>query len=159
MDISLEQSLDAELIRSIVTIDEIFKVAYPHDKPGDFYPEVSGRSGWFVVTTNSELAGIIHCVQETSATVCIHPYLLESKRRYCRDMMREFYLWFLDTPEEFNKIVAYIPECYEKTINFAHKVGFIDEGYRKAAYNKDNTFIGVCHLGITKKEIEEYLNV
>ena len=119
-----------------------------------FDPVINDKNGWFLVTNSSEFIGLLRVEQINNATLCIHPYLTPKNKRYGHEMMKEFFDLFLSYPERINKVVCFIPEYFKRTINFAHKVGFIAEGYLKDSYNRDNQFFGVCVLGITREEIE-----
>lgn len=160
MDISLKQTFDAELIESIMSIDEIANAAADSIYFSNcFTPRIDELNGWLICYEGKELAGIINLHHENSTTLQIHPYMLNSKKKYCRDMMRALYNWFVsEVPMHVNKITANIPECYKKTVNFSRKVGFIEEGYRKEGYNSGDEYFGVYLMGITRKEIEGYLN-
>lgn len=155
MDFSLNQTFDIELIAAIMALPEVMDKA--SNQAVDFYiPDVSDSSGWFVGFCDGRLSGIINATHINANTIEIHPYCLDAKSS--RMMISEFYKIFLKFPKDLNKIICRIPESFTKTVNFAKRLGFIDEGFLKESYNVDGEFVGVHVLGITRQEIEVYLN-
>jgi RimJ/RimL family protein N-acetyltransferase len=73
--------------------------------------------------------------------------------------MKEFYEWVLENTEDrINKINVSIPENDKRVINFAKKVGFKKEGLNRDSYMKNGTIYAQQNLGITRSEIEDYIN-
>jgi len=155
MGFSLKQTKDPELIASIMNMPEIMEKA-TNQVAINYSLEINDRSGWFIGYCDGRLSGIINAHHVNANTIEIHPYCIHP--RSSRTLIKEFYKICLNYPDQLNKVICKIPECFKKTVNFARRVGFIDEGYLKESYNRDNKFIGVHVLGITRNEIEEYLN-
>ena len=155
MAVSLKQTYDIDLIASIMALPEVLEKA-SNQVDVSYIPEVSENSGWFLGYHKGALIGIIHAKHVNPNAIEIHPYSLNIKTS--RELIKEFYRVFIDLPDQVNKIICLIPESFKKTINFARRLGFIDEGYLKESYNSDNKFIGVYILGITREEIEVYLD-
>jgi RimJ/RimL family protein N-acetyltransferase len=156
MGISIKQVFDKDLIRSVMLTPEIQEKASSHYVDG-FNPLIDDKNGWFLFTLEDSLVGIINAHHVNSTTLQIHPYILKEHAKESRNALKAFYEWVLPN-ESINKLICMIPDCFKCTINFAHKVGFIDEGYLKDSYNRDNQLYGVAVLGITRPEIEEYIN-
>lgn len=155
MGVSLKQVFDIDQILSIMTLPEVKSKAFSGNVDL-FTPIVNSESGWFIGINNGQLVGIINAIQINPVTIEFHPYSIN--KLTSRELIKSFYGYFLKTPREVNKLICMIPECFPKTVNLALRTGFIDEGYLKESYNRDNKLYGVRVFGITKQEIEAFLN-
>jgi RimJ/RimL family protein N-acetyltransferase len=155
MDISV--TLDMQMVRDILMEPDIWERAAEDgvDKES-FYPGTDAFSIWLLCLEENEAIGIILVHTDTSVSVKMHPYLRKKHRQKGRAMMKAFYEWMLESTDT-NKINVTIPECEQKVINFAKKVGFKKEGLNRDSYQKNGQLYGQQNLGITRHEIEEYL--
>lgn len=155
---NLEMTQDMDLVKSILFIPEIWeRAAEDGANQNEYEPSCGNMSGWLIVAEKEKPLGIILAHYDNTATLKIHPYLLKAFRFRGREMMNLLYEWFLSLPEKLSKIIISIPETEKKVKNFANKVGFIDEGFNRESYLKNGNLYGQWCLGITRKEIKEYL--
>lgn len=145
MGVSIKQSFDYDIIKSILQTDEM-KVFY------DEKPVINQDNGWFIVLSDGKLAGVIRAHHLNSCTIQIHIYMFKQFIRQSRKAIKEFVSWFIDTPESINKLVCMIPDHLKTTVNFAKKCGFRKEGYISESYMHNGEFVGMSIFGLTKKE-------
>lgn len=169
----LELCLDMALVKRIMTEPDIWERAAEDGVDADkWYPGTNEMTIWLLcveddgigengqLIDNNKIIGIILVHTDNSVSVKIHPYLRSKHREKGRSMMKEFYKWFLaNTKEDCNKINVSIPTYHTRVINFAKKVGFQKEGINRDSYQKGGQLYGQQNLGITRKEIGEYLDV
>ena len=158
MDISLEVTQDMDLVKSIITIGELWDKACDFDlKAEDYYPTANHLNAWLLPMIDTEIIGIYLAHVYNSATLQVHPYILSKYNKFCRDSMRAFFGWFLGLTPGMVKLIAAIPACYMSTYNFAKKMGFQDEGINRLSYRRDDKIFDIYNMGITREEIAEYL--
>jgi RimJ/RimL family protein N-acetyltransferase len=149
-----------ELVRAIMTEPEIWDRASEDGIDQEtWYPGTDGFSIWLLCVEDNTPIGVILLHTDNSTTLKMHPYLRKAHRTRGRDMMKEFYEWVLENTEDrINKINVSIPENDKRVINFAKKVGFKKEGLNRDSYMKNGTIYAQQNLGITRSEIEDYIN-
>lgn len=158
--IKIELATDMDQVREIVIQPDIWeRISEEGIEPEDFYPVNDNFTGWFLCLEENEPIGIILVHTDNSISIKMHPYLRSKHREKGRIMMKAFYTWFLEnTEKKVNKINVSIPIFHKRVINFAKKVGFKKEGVNRDSYRKDGQLYGQQNLGITRNEIEEYLD-
>lgn len=148
---------DMGLIREIVTTPYIWeRAAEDGIDPDDFYPTQDAMSVWLVCEKDNKPIGLILLHTDTSISVKMHIYLIKEYRKCGFDMMMAFYRWFLDNTHVL-KITAFIPQIYKEVVKFAKKVGMKHEGLMRDSYKVHGELCGQVMLGITRKEIEEFI--
>lgn len=153
--IKLHLTYNPNEIKCILSNPDIWERFSDGAELDGFEPMVGGNHQWLIVERDGAVIGIIYLIVETSCAVGIHPYLFKPERWHGREMMRAFYCWFLDNVnQECVKINATIPTCYQSAINFARKVGFVDEGVSRLSYRKGGKLFDRVILGITRGEVE-----
>lgn len=147
-------------VYKIVTSPDIWeRISEDGVRKEEFYPVTDALTYWLLCVEGNEIVGVILVHSDNSASVKIHPYLKKQFRKKGREMLVLFYEWFLiHAKENIHKVNACVPECYKSVINFAKKVGFKDEGFNRDSYLKNGILYGQVMLGITKSEIEDFLN-
>ena len=157
MDISIEPTSDMALVREIVTSEDIWARISDGVKSKDYYPSTDSTNQWLFVLNGDDIIGIIYVHCDTSCSLGVHPYLIKSQRKHSREMMREFYKWYLGSvPAKYVKINSVIPECFKSAINFAKKVGFTQEGVSRKSFINNTVLCDRIMLGITRKEVIEW---
>jgi len=87
----------------------------------------------------------------------IHAFILkEHREKWAKESGRVILHWCLDNLE-FNKLIAEIPAKYMNVVNFTRHQGFKDEGINRESFLKDGKIWDTYRLGMTRKEIEEWL--
>ena len=103
--------------------------------------------------------GLINVHVETGAMCRFHPYILRSHKANYDGMVKEFFSWFTDNmPKEAVKLNAIIPRIFKGAILAAEKAKMTMEGIDRDSYRHDN---GVCDrllFGITRAEIDQWVN-
>lgn len=100
---------------------------------------------------------VIYLRKTGCITVDVHVHFLpESRGETAVKTIKAFYRWFLEnTP--FRKLTAEVPECYPNVSNFCLKMGMTAEGINRSSYLKNGEELDQVNLGITRAEIEHYL--
>jgi len=130
--LNLEITKDMEKVKNFISIPEIWERASdPEMDKESYYPSCDDMTGWFMCTEKDKEIGIILVHYDNTTTLKIHPYILKEYRFMGRNVMKKLYEWFLTLPEQLNKIVI--------------------------TYFRNGKLYGQWCLGITRKEIREYL--
>lgn len=155
--LTVDITFDMDLVKSILIRPDIWERAAEDgiDKEA-FYPSYDSMSLW-LLCKDEENIGIILIHTDTSISIKIHPYLMEEHRERGREMMTEFYKWFLENTDT-HKINVIIPEPFRRVVNFSKKIGFKHEGFSEESYKKNGKIYGQYQLGITRNKVEEYLD-
>ena len=158
--IDIQMTTDMELVRSILVEPDIWERAAEDGIDQDtYYPGYGPMSAWLLCIEDDKPIGLILLHTDTCVSMKMHPYLRVEHRQKGRIMMRAFYKWMLEnTDDSINKVNVIIPEYEKKVINFAKKVGFKKEGFCRDSYLKNGQLYGQQNLGITRKEIGEFLD-
>jgi len=156
MDLTV--TTDMELVRAIMTEPDIWeRAAEDGVEMETWYPGYDSMTAWLLCIENESIVGVILMHTDTSVSIKMHPYLRKEHRSKGRDMMRSFYEWFLKNTDS-NKINVTIPINQRKVVNFSLKVGFKKEGICRQSHMKGGELHDIQHLGITRSEIEGYLD-
>ena len=144
-----------DMVKAVATIPEIWERFSDGANKAEYYPSNTDRDQWILIHENGVTIGLIyvHCL--TSVCLEMHPYLLKKYRHLGREMMRLFYLWFLESiPSSFQKIIVTIPHCFKPAVNMAVKTGFKSEGVNRHSYLFNGQYFDQEYLGITREEVE-----
>ncbi len=156
MDLSL--TIDMGLVRAIMTEPDIWdRCAEDGVEMEEWYPGYDSMTAWLLCIEDKDIIGVILMHTDTSVSIKMHPYLRKEHREKGRKMMKAFYEWVLENTDVM-KVNVTIPINQNIVVNFAKKVGFQKEGKSRLSYLKDGQLIDLQHLGITRIEIEEYLD-
>jgi RimJ/RimL family protein N-acetyltransferase len=95
-----------------------------------------------------------------SVTLEIHAHVLpEYRKQYSLETGDLVLKWIIEEgPEQYKKVIAQIPTCYPNVINFTLAHGFKKEGINRKSDIIDGILYDQVMLGITREEIEDYLN-
>ncbi len=158
--VKMELTIDLSLVREIMIEPEIWERASEDGVDQEsWYPGTDATTIWLFCIDDDGIIGIILLHVDNSVTLRMHPYLRAQHHQKGRDMMAAFYEWILENTEDrINKINVSIPEDQRKVINFSKRVGFQKEGVDRNSYRKDGKLYGRQNLGITRKQIGEYLS-
>lgn len=157
--ITLTHTTDMNLVRSFMILPEIWDVSVEDGINKDnFYPGCDEFSGWLLCEIDNEVAGLILVHNDNMTTIKVHPYMLKKYRQHGREMMKEFFKWFLESTNcRINKVVVSIPSCRKIVCNFARRIGFKFEGANKASYSYRGQIYDQLCFGLTKDQIKELL--
>jgi len=163
MDLSL--TVDMELVRAIMTEPDIWeRCAEDGVEMETWYPGYDSMTAWLLCVEDEDIIGVILMHTDTNVSIKTHPYLRKEHREKGRKMMKAFYEWVLENTDVMKVNVTIpidhvtIPIDQNIVVNFAKKVGFQKEGKSRLSYLKEGKLIDLQHLGITRTEIEAYLD-
>ncbi len=125
----------------------------------EFEPDVNDDC-WVEMIADGECAGVYHLHALNSCTLKIHAQMLpEFRKEYSLDSGRAILQWIIDnTDDSYQKVVAEVPTIYQNVIKFVIANGFKLEGINRLSYRKSGIIYDQCLMGITRPEIEEFLN-
>jgi len=66
--------------------------------------------------------------------------------------------WIIDNTPECKKVTAQIPVIYDNVRRFIEQFGFVQEGINRQSYQKAGKILDQWNYGITRPEIEAFLN-
>lgn len=156
--IDLFHTNDMSLVRDIMTTPEIWDQAVEDgtDK-NSFYPGQDGLCVWLLVKLKSKVIGVMLVNHDSLCSINIHPVLFKKYKRYARDMMKSFFIWVDNLPEQITKVNCSIPNHLKITQNAALKVGFKIEGVNRASFFKNGKAQDQTRYGLTREEIKGLL--
>lgn len=159
MDIRVRLLKDEKAIRSIVEDPRIMATIAENGCDGlgeEFY----GSNIWLGVYHKDDLAGCYNFHRENGSTLQIHIQILpEHRRDVASKSMKPMWEWFLSNVNpDFKKINCKIPAIYPNVKIFAMQCGFKKEGVNRLSYTKNGVIYDQTYLGITRNEVEGWLN-
>lgn len=125
----------------------------------DYDPEVEADC-WLMLDVDGENIGVYNVHAHNSTTIEVHAHVLpEFRQKHSHETGDLVLKWILEEgPEQYQKVIAQIPECYPNVIKFTMAHGFKKEGVNRQSDIVDGILCDQILLGITRSEIEEYLN-
>jgi RimJ/RimL family protein N-acetyltransferase len=162
MDISLiaTRTYDSALIKNIMFEPAIFDAVAedgkdPIDVEFDVYADC-----WVEIRVDEDVIGVYNLHPHNSATLEIHAHILpEFRKKYSLDSGKCILQWVLDKcPEMYQKVIAQVPVIHENVKKFCIANGFKIEGVNRMSYRKNGKLVDQTLLGITRSEIEGFLN-
>ena len=153
------RTFDTELIKSIITRDDIWStVAEDGRKKEDYAPNVTDEC-WLLMTSNDDVVGLYNLHAHNAVTIEIHAHVLpEHRNEHSKETGHEALQWIYSNSPEYKKVVAQIPVIYENVKRFTCGFGFKVEGVNRLSYLKNGAIVDQYLLGITRDEIKVYLN-
>ena len=159
MDINLiiERTRDVDLISSILTDEDIFdSISEDGSEAGDFKPDVDSEL-WIKIECDNDLIGVCNFHATNKITIQGHIHILKQYRReHSLKAANKIYIWLLNN-SAFLKLVVEIPSCHTNVMKYCKAIGFNLEGINRESYLKNGKALDQALLGITRKEIEEFL--
>lgn len=158
----MASALEARLIDDVRLIKAFLRLPEIWETIGEDEPELSidlENEFYLGMFVDSRLIGIY--VLESRSSVClqIHANVLKDYRRQYSKKTGEAALSFIiNQIPSCKKVVARIPSLYKNVYEFTKSFGFKDEGLNRLSYKKNGGLWDVHQLGITRSEIEEYLD-
>ena len=158
--ISACRTFDIELIKSIVTRDDVWAtVAEDGQVKSEYMPDVNDEC-WLLMTDENTAIGLYNIHAHNAVTIEIHAHVLpEHRKQHSKETGRAALEWIYFNSPEYKKVIAQIPFIYKNVKNFTCGFGFKEEGVNRLSYLKNDVIVDQWLLGITRDEIEGYLNV
>lgn len=153
-----ERTFDVNLIKNIVTRDDIWKtVAEDGQKKEDFIPFTKADC-WLKVTSGADCVGLFLFERKNKVLLEVHPFILTEFRGKIGHLAGVEHLkWIYKNDPKCQKIIGSVPVIYKHVKMFANMLGYRDEGISKASYMKNGRLHDQWYLGITRKEIARAL--
>lgn len=158
--IKVERTHDKELIKSIITREDIWSViAEDGQEVDDFKPECDSDC-WLVVNDDNLTVGLYNLHPENRITLEAHIHILpEYRRDYAHAAGVSFFKWFMEEcPEQYHKLIVKIPALYPNVRRFVEAFGLKLEGTWTESHLKDGNLVDLWLLSITKPEIGRFLS-
>jgi RimJ/RimL family protein N-acetyltransferase len=126
------------------------RVAHDHRSPGFIaHPDVR----YLAARANGRLAGFFLLIDVSPLEVETHAALLRWALPYSRDLGRACLAHVFRDPQ-VQRASAPVIEGLDSARNYCRKLGFREEGFRRAACMKNGRLLGVHLLGITRAELK-----
>lgn len=157
MGISVEQTWDKALIRSILTDPDIWdSIAEDGQESGLFEVDLE-KNIFLSVIDMGIIVGIYILHAFNGATLEIHANILPKYRKRCATQSGEKMLeWFKENgPDKYHKLIAMIPVIYPHVYHFTLNRGFKDEGLLTTAYRKKGKLHDIHILGLERSTLEK----
>ena len=154
------RTFDDNATRDIMLSPGIWeKCAEEGQAPEDYSPETEADC-WLLIEVGGESIGAYNVHPHNSTTLEIHAHILpDFRRKYAFESGDMALEWIMnEAPESYQKVIAQIPSCYKNVIDFTLGHGFVKEGINRLSDVIDGVLYDQWLLGITRPEIEEYLN-
>lgn len=157
--ITVERTFDTEIIRSIMTRDDIWSTVAEDGQHKEGFNSDPVVDCWLLIKSNGEIVGLYKLHTENCVTLQIHAQVLpEHRKAYSNDTGTSVLQWIYDNAEEYKKVIACVPVIYRNVKDFTCSFGFLVEGTNRKSYLKDGELHDQWNLGITRDEIEVALN-
>lgn len=107
---------------------------------------------WLITKINGIPVGVNYFNRLNPKMVEFHPSVLPVYRPvFAYDSVKMGIDWIIDNTD-IEKLTVQIPECFDRVMRFAKRMGFTEEGVFKSAYPKENKMIDIHLLGLTRSE-------
>lgn len=155
---NIERTLDAELIKGIITRPDMWRtVAEDGVKVEGYAPDLA-RAAYLSVSVGGAVVAIYQLMAINSVCLEIHAHVLpEYRSKYADKTGRAVLKWIYDTAPQYNKVVVFVPVLYKNVRLFTCRLGFKEEGLNRASYLKNGIIVDQWLLGITRAEIGELI--
>lgn len=160
MDISVARVTDDEVVESIIFADGVWQcVAEDGFDQSEFFADAENDC-WLGVYVDGEIVGIYNFQLSNSACATMHVQILPKFRKDFRlESIKPMWRWFLENKKDVcQKVNITVPKKWPNVYKFAKSGGFIDEGVIRQSYWKNGALHDQWMLGITVREIEEWLD-
>lgn len=100
--------------------------------------------------------GLFHLHADNSTTTYIHAQVLKPYRYLSEEIGYAVWNWVLDNTE-YQKFITVVPVIYPHVKAYTEKMGMIEEGLNRKSACKNGEIIDQWLMGITRKEVEDFL--
>lgn len=156
-----QRTFDIKLINSIMFHPEIFDcVSEDNQDVGSQEFDVNADC-WVSMMVDDKCIGVYNMHPLNSATLEAHAHILpEYRKAHSNNSIVKMFEWILnECPEMYQKFIVNIPSIYPNVKRFCLRNGFTNEGVNRLSHRKNGDLCDIHMLGITKPEIERFLNV
>ena len=150
---------DHDLIKSIMTSRGLWEtVAEDGHLPADFTCDTESEC-WLLMTSGDDVVGLYNIHGINAITCEIHAQVIPKHReKHSYDTGKAALAWIFNEAPEYKKVIAQIPVVFENVKNFTCQFGFQVEGTNRLSYLKDGAIVDQWLLGMTRDEIEVFLD-
>lgn len=103
----------------------------------------------------------VFCLHPANATTLImHAHVRKSYRpRYSVAIGDAVWSWVLaECPVQYQKFICAIPVIYPNVKKYVESMGMVEEGINRLSYTKHGKIVDQWNMGITRQEIEDFMN-
>ncbi len=150
---------DIPTILSVLTDPDIFAtISEDGIKPEDLKIDVDSQC-WLAMVSSSKFLGLYNLKPLSGVCLDIHAHVLpEFRKEHSKETGRAALQWIYANAPKYHKVEARIPVCYKNVRDFTCSFGFKEEGLSRLSYRKNGMLHDQYLLGITRGEIEAFLN-
>jgi hypothetical protein len=146
--LTLKPLEDKAALERIYTDPWITKVGHDHRPAAPIYHTAARYLGAYVGTT---LVGAFLVIESGFIEMDMHALLSQKALPWCRDFGR-MCLDFIFGHEHIQRVNAMILEGLESACNYAQKIGFKTEGFKRDSAQVGGKLVGIHMLGMTRAD-------
>ncbi len=155
-DLTAQKTIDTDEINSVLTNPVILK-AISEDGAQLKNIDIKNET-WVSIKKKDTTIGIYNLVPLNAITMEVHAHVLpEYRKEYSMRTSRIFYKWFLGNTDRL-KLIAIVPLIHKNVQNFLISNKFTVEGINRKSFIKNGEIMDQIMFGITRKEIEIFLD-
>lgn len=143
------QPIGAEEVSAVLEDPRISAAISHDDRPAAFIDHPAAR--YLGAYVNGALAGFFLVIQSGFVEVDLHAAILRRFIAHSRALGRMCLAAVFAEPH-VARATAYVIEGLDSAANYCLRLGFVREGFRRAALRKGGRLLGVHVLGITRAE-------
>lgn len=157
--ITANRTYDHSLIESIMTSPALWAtVAEDGHSPDSFTCDTEGEC-WLLMSNGDDVVGVYNIHGINAVTCEIHAQVIpEYREQHSYETGKAALEWIYNNAPGYKKVIAQVPVVFENVKNFTCQFGFQVEGINRLSYLKDGAIVDQWLLGITRDEIEDFIN-
>ncbi len=149
-----ERTYDAAYIKSVIT--ELWDTVAEDNASLDDWSAECVSECWL----DLQGKGVFYLHPANSTTLILHAHVLKPFRFQSVEIGYAVWSWVLsECPQKYQKFNCTIPVLYPNVKKYALTMGMVEEGVNRQSYCKNGQIVDQWMLGITRKEIEEFMHV
>ncbi len=149
------RTFDAELIKSIITDDDIYPLCSDDASPpaSDYTPPDPNVVLFLLVVHEGVIRGMFILVPKNGVTLEVHTCIKKSFRGKGAVLAATQMLKWVFSNTKARKVVTSIPSYNKPARAFAKMAGMTDEGINRQSFMKGGVLYNQWFMGITKEEV------
>lgn len=157
--LTCERTFNKSLVRDILTEPAIWATIAEDGQVTEKYEPDLEAECWLEIKANDSVVGVYRVHVLNSVLLQIHAHVLPEYRKYhSYGTGFNALKWIYENAPEYKKVIAIIPFCFENVKEFTCQFGFQVEGVNRQSYMKNGQLHDQWLLGITRDEIEGFMN-
>ncbi len=150
MTLTAERIYDVQVCMAVMRSmwDEISE-----DGVSEYIPDVINEF-WVAILADGVLVGMYRIHRVMLVCYQIHAFMVDRSHKSSGECILR---WCMDNIDDMEKLIAEIPDLYPNVYNFTKNQGFKDEGVNRLSFSKNGKIHDMYRLGMTRQEIEQWL--